>query len=190
MRIQSPDHHPEFSTQDIFGRPLDLSDYRGKKVMLSFFRDAACPFCNFRVHELTHRYKSWQDKGLEVVAVFCSPGADVRDYVARHPRPFRLVSDPDLTLYDRYGVEQSSTALIRAMLFKFPRIIKGMKTGGRPRSSPTMKLVPADFLIDEQGRIVETWYGRDASDHIPLDRVHAFIGGDLSHTSEQRTAAQ
>ena len=34
--------------------------------MLSFFRDAACPFCNFRIYELTHKYKSWQQDGLEV----------------------------------------------------------------------------------------------------------------------------
>lgn len=34
--------------------------------------------------------------------------------------------------------------------------------------------MPADFLIDEQGHIVEAWYGRDAGDRIRLERVMQF----------------
>ena len=175
MRITPPAAAENFETEDIYGKPLSLNELSGRKVMLCFFRDAACPFCNFRIYELTHRYKAWQSKGVEVIAVFSSTEADVKAHVARHPRPFRLVADPDLTLYNQYRVEKSANALWKAMLFRFPRIIRGMMTGGRPKPNPHVTLVPADFLIDEQGQIQDCWYGRNTSDHIPLERVDQFI---------------
>lgn len=175
MRLAPPSQAELFETQDIYGEPIKLKDYSGKKVMLCFFRDAACPFCNFRVYELTHRYKNWQAKGVEVIAVFSSTDAEVRDHVARYPRPFRLIADPNLEIYNRYRVEKSASALWKALLFRMPRIIRGIRTGGRPKPNPHVTLVPADFLINEQGNIQDCWYGENTSDHIPLDRVDRFI---------------
>jgi hypothetical protein len=39
----------------------------------------------------------------------------------------------------------------------------------------TSNLMPADFLINEHGRIIEAYYGRDAGDRIPLERVEQFL---------------
>lgn len=33
---------------------------------------------------------------------------------------------------------------------------------------------PADVLIDEHGNIVERYYGKDAGDHIPMERIELF----------------
>ena len=33
--------------------------------------------------------------------------------------------------------------------------------------------MPADFLIDEQGTVVETYYGEDIGDHIPMERIES-----------------
>jgi len=176
VRLNAPMPVIEIATLDIFNQPVRLSDFKGKKVILSFFRNAACPFCNFRLYEFTHQYKHWQDKGVEVIAVFSSNADEVRKFVANHPRPFKMVSDPNLDYYQKYGVERSGWAMLKALMFKFPRIFRGMKTGGYPQKNNHLTLVPADFLIDENGGIVDVWYGRDTSDHIPLPRVEAFIG--------------
>ncbi len=175
MRLTPPCPSIDFSIQDIYGDTIKLSEYKGKKVMLAFFRDAACPFCNFRVYELTQKYKQWQDHPFEIIAVFSSPAEEVRRYVAKHPRPFRLVSDTELDLYNQYGVEHSTKALFKALLFKLPRIIKGMLTGGYPQANPNVKLVPAEFLINPLGKVEAVWYGRDTSDHMPMKQVEAFI---------------
>jgi peroxiredoxin Q/BCP len=175
MRPTAPALGIDFHTLDIYGRPVALADYRGKRVMLSFFRNAGCPFCNLRIYELTHRYRAWQAQSLEVIAVFSSPTDDVLRYVAKHPRPFRMVSDPGLSIYHRYGVEQSAAAVLKALLFKLPRVIRGALLGGFPLRNAHPTLVPADFLVDEYGLIRDIWYGRDTSDHIPLKRVDAFI---------------
>ncbi|MBA1145598.1 AhpC/TSA family protein [Ectothiorhodospiraceae bacterium WFHF3C12] len=164
----------DFETRDIYGEAFRLGDLRGRRVMLSFFRDAACPFCNLRIYEMTHRYTEWRAAGMRVVAVFSSPAEQVRSFVARRPRPFFMISDPTLEIYARYGVQQSTAGLFKALALRMPRILGGIAKGGRPRPNPHVRLVPADFLIDEEGQVVESWYGRDTSDHLPLERVQAF----------------
>ena len=96
MRLQIPSDGVHFTTKDIYGLTVSLDEFAGKPVMLSFFRDAACPFCNFRVYELANNYNEWRSAGLEVVVVFSSTAEEVKKYVARYPRPFRVIADPDL----------------------------------------------------------------------------------------------
>lgn len=175
MRLKAPCQAVDFHTTDIYGQPFKLSDHLGKRIMLSFFRDAACPFCNFRVYELTQKYKDWKDQGLEVIAVFSDTQQKVAEHVAKRPRPFNLLADPDLEIYNQYGVEHSVSALFKAIFFRFPTLIKGILTGGRPSNNPHVKLVPADFLINEAGIVEEIWYGENTSDHIPLENVKRFI---------------
>lgn len=176
MRLKAPCQGIDFHTYDIYGEEFKLSNLAGKKILLSFFRDAACPFCNFRVYELTHKYTEWKSQGLEIVTFFSSTSKEVRHHVAKYPRPFYMISDPNLTVYNQYGVEHSVSALFKALLFKMPRIIKGIATGGRPKPNPHVKLVPADFLLSEDGRVQKIWYGRDTSDHIPIAEIQNFIG--------------
>jgi peroxiredoxin len=179
MRLQKPSKSIEFSTKDIYGKTISLGGLAGKPVMLSFFRNAGCPFCNYRVYELANNYSEWQTAGLEVVAVFSSTVEEVRQHIARFPRPFKVIADPNLELYNKYGVEHSSSALLKALLFKTSRIVKGFQTGGRPSKNPHVKLVPADFLIDGKGNVVDLWYGRDTADHIPIERIHNFVNKEL-----------
>lgn len=174
MRLTAPSQGIDFITHDIYGKPVALRDLRGKRVMLSFFRNAGCPFCNFRVYELTHKYKDWAHQGLEVIAFFASTPEEVQRYVAKKPRPFRMIGDINLDIYTRYGVERSAFAIFKALFFKLPRIVRGIVLGDLAKKNAHPTLVPADFLIDENGVIRDIWYGRDTSDHIPLKRVEAF----------------
>lgn len=175
MKLKAPCPVVDFEINDVHGNRIRLSHFSGKKVLLAFFRDAACPFCNLRLYELTNRYDEFKQSGLEIVTVFSSQAHEVRDFVDRHPRPFTLVADPDLAIYQQYGVEHSAMAMLKALFFRLPRIIGGLAKGAKPDSSnPHMKLVPADFLISETGEVVEAWYGRNTSDHIPMTRLKAF----------------
>lgn len=190
MHLKAPCQGIDFASYDIFGKPFQLSDYIGKRVILSFFRDAACPFCNYRIYELTHKYNDWKEAGLEVVVVFSDTSAQVRKHVARHPRPFKMISDPGLELYDLYGVEQSWSALFKAFIFKLPEIIKGVAKGGRPTNNPHIKIVPADFLIDVDGRVVDLYYGKNTADHIPLDNIQRFANKPKKQATRQKIEAE
>jgi peroxiredoxin len=145
---------------------------------LSFFRDAACPFCNVRVYELTQQQANLSALGLDVVAVFGSSQAEVLRFVARHPRPFRIVADPLGGSHLRYGIERSLWRKLKAIVTRVPTLWRGLRIVGLA-GLDTNNLMPADFLIDEHGRIVETYYGSDAGDRIPLERVELFLARGL-----------
>jgi peroxiredoxin len=176
MRLSAPSPAPVLELRDIYGEPVRVG--KGRRTLLCFFRDAACPFCNYRIYELTQQHKGLLALGLDIVAVFASSEADVKRFVARHPRPFTVVADPTASAHLRYGVERSFMRKLKAIVTRVPTLIKGLSIVGWAGLN-TNNLMPADFLIDEEGRVVETYYGNDAGDRIPFERVELFLARGL-----------
>lgn len=175
MRVVPPVALIDFSATDIYGDSFRLSDYRGNAIILSFFRDASCPFCLKRVFDLAVHHRKWSQLGVEIVTVFSSTDEEMLNFSQKSVRRYRLVADPDLKIYEQYGVEQSFAGLLKALAFKMPTIISGLKRSARPSKNPNGKIMPADFLIDSSGQIVEAWYGSNASGHIPMQKLHDFV---------------
>ena len=171
MKLFTSDTAPQIFLVDISGQPVQIGN--GRKLLLSLFREATCPFCNFRVYDLTNNYPNLSHLGLDIVVVFKSDEEDVRKFIARRPRPFRMVADPQGIAYEKFFVGTSMWGKLKAMMLHPIAMIKGMNLVGL-RSISTGNLMPADFLIDERGVVVETYYGEDASDHIPMERIELF----------------
>jgi peroxiredoxin len=177
VRLIAPSLAPALHLTDIYGKPIVIGN-AGRRTLLSFFRDAACPFCNFRIYELTHHHASLASLGLDVVAVFNSTPEQVKRFVARQRRPFRVAADPDAQAYAAYGIERSLWGKLKGIVTRVPTLLKGLRIVGLA-GLRTGNLMPADFLIDEHGRIVETWYGNDAGDRIPIERIELFLARGL-----------
>jgi peroxiredoxin Q/BCP len=171
MKIQAPAKPPQMQLIDINGQPIQIG--QGKKVLLSLFREATCPFCNFRVYDLTNNYPGLSNLGLDIVVVFQSDREDVLKFIAHRPRPFRMVADPEGNAHQAFAVSTSMWGKIRAMMLRLPALMSGMGMVGM-RGMATGNLMPADFLIDEQGTVAEAYYGKDAGDHIPMQRIERF----------------
>ena len=182
MRLVSPQQAPRLDMRDIEGRAVAVG--AGRRTLLCFFRDPACPFCNFRIYELTYHHAALRALGLDIVAVFAANPDEVRRFVARKPRPFPVIADPTSAAHAAYGIERSTWGKIKAIATRVPTLIKGLRIVGLA-GLRTSNLLPADFLIDEGGRIVECHYGSDAGDRIPFERVELF----LAHGLMQRQAA-
>ena len=77
-------------------------------------------------------------------------------------------------LYEQYALERS------VMGFLNPRNLGGMlearklKVGGMSPDGP-MDRIPGDFLIGPDGKLVDVFYGSAIGDHIPFERVDAFM---------------
>jgi peroxiredoxin len=173
VRLFAPELAPALDLLDIRGQPITTSS-RGRLTLLSFFRDAACPFCNFRIYELTQRHAELAARGLDIVAVFSASQAEVLRFAGQRPRPFPLAADPTSSAHELYGIERSLWRKLRAIVTRVPTLLKGLCLVGLAGLN-TGNLMPADFLIDERGRIVEAYYGRDAGDRIPLERVEQLL---------------
>lgn len=171
---------PRLTLEDIYGKPVAIGGPRGdRRALISFFRDAACPFCNFRIYELSHYHEALSKLGLDIIAVFTATPEEVKRFVSRSPRPFPVIADPESIAYKAYGVERYSFwGKLKAILTRLPTLIKGLRIVGLA-GLKTNNLMPADFLVDEQGNVVEAWYGRDAGDRIPFERVELFLARGL-----------
>jgi thioredoxin-dependent peroxiredoxin len=177
MRLNAPAKAPLLHFVDIYGKRVDIGK-SGRRTLLCFFRDAACPFCNFRIYELTNQYPALQALGLDIVAVFTSTPEAVQRFVARKPRPFSVIADPTSHAHETYGIERSLWRKLKGIVTRVPTLIKGLRIVGLAGLNTT-NLMPADFLIDEYGNLAEAYYGGDAGDRIPLDRVELFLARGL-----------
>ena len=173
MPISVPCAMPRIALVDIHGNTVPFG--QGRKTLLSLFREASCPFCNFRLYQLSNSHAAWTRAGLEIIAVFNSDETAVRHFVAQRPRPLHMVADPDGVIHRMLETQQSRWAKLRAMLLHMPALLHGLREVGVATALRTGNQLPADFLIDERGRVVMAYYGRDAGDHIPFTEIQRFL---------------
>ena len=55
-RLEVGNDAPVIELPAVDGSTFDLSSYKGKRVILTFFRFDSCPFCNLRVHRIVKRW--------------------------------------------------------------------------------------------------------------------------------------
>ena len=174
MKLQAGDTALPLRLRAIDGEIFDTASLAGRPYMLSFFRFASCPFCNLRVHELVKRFEEFSDD-FTIVAVFDSPLDNLQKHATGHHAPFPILADERGEYYQRYAIERSILGVIKGMLTRLPTAIKGMCKGYIPTTiQGHMTTMPANFLIDRQGRIQVAHYGRDEGDHLPFEQLLAF----------------
>ncbi|MGG1552557.1 redoxin domain-containing protein [Paenibacillus ferrarius] len=169
---------PDFTAADIYGNPIALKDYQGRKVLLSFFRFSACALCNLRVHQLIGRFPAWQSQGMDVIAVFESPEPNMKQYVGTQAAPFPLVADPMALVYRLYGVETSEEKVQATLADGDTKnvIAQAAAVGFKltPEEGSNFHRIPAEFIIDEQGIVQIAHYNRLLTDHLELASIDRF----------------
>lgn len=125
------DKAPEFTLEDKDGKTVSLSDFAGKKVVLYFYPKDNTPGCTRQACAFAGLYGEFQKKGVEVIGISRDNVASHSRFAEKHALPFILLSDPELTAIQAYGVWQEK------------------KMYGKT----TMGVVRTTFLIDEQGKI-------------------------------------
>ena len=67
--LQVGDPAPNFILPAIDGTSFDMSNLKGKRVILTFFRFSSCPFCNIRINRILKRWEEFDDDTV-MVGVF------------------------------------------------------------------------------------------------------------------------
>jgi len=204
MTIFIGDNAPDFSLMDVNNSTHTLSQHSGRKVMLSFYRSAKCPLCNYAIDELTGRYKklAWA-ANLDVIAVFQSATENIDKFILktridgsskeerRSQFPFVVLSDSEQETYAKYGAEKSVRGFVKGSV----NVLRGtteckkyvrchyQKCGYHLENFTTR--LPSDFLIDEDGIIVDCFHAKAINEHIPLDRIDKFLLGESSRLVER-----
>jgi len=167
---------PSFQTTDIAGNNWTLEQLKGQKTLLSFYRYASCPLCNLRVNDLIARQQDWKDRGLTMIAFFQSDTGSILKYVGKQDSPFPIIPDPDRIIYKKYGVHGNLGKFLVGTVLQPGKLLKAAKKGFLPgKMENDITMVPADFLINEDGVIHTAYYGKDASDHLDVSVIESFL---------------
>jgi peroxiredoxin len=177
MRLKPGALFAKRSRSAISGRRVELPDGE-KLVHLQFRRFAGCPVCDRHLHEFVRRHAEIADAGVREVVVFHSTVRELIDHESH--LPFDVIADPNKRLYRELGVESSLRALLdpRAWLVILLGVARSLVNVVR-RGAPLPPLLheggslglPADFLIDRNGRILAAKYGVHAGDAWTVDEL-------------------
>jgi peroxiredoxin len=169
-----PGNRAPFSTVDVLGLPVSLEQFRGRPLLLMFFRYASCPMCNLRLHDFAKEYPRLQaGKGLAAVAFFHSSAEAIKRHAGRRDHVFPIVADPDLEIYLAFGVETSWARFLTSMVLPtfYYDWIRSMRHGFWGGADARMATMPADFLVGPDGRLRLVHYGNDIGDHLSLTEI-------------------
>jgi thioredoxin-dependent peroxiredoxin len=95
---------PAFKSKDQNGKPISLADYKGKKVVLYFYPEDDTPTCTVQACNLRDNFELLKQKGIVVLGVSPDEEKKHKKFEIKYKLPFTLITDPDHTIIDKYGV--------------------------------------------------------------------------------------
>lgn len=144
IRLSPGDAAPGFTLPDAEGKPVSLSDYQGRSVVVYFYPAASTPGCTKQACDFRDNLAELDTAGFAVLGISPDPPAKLATFRDAEGLQFPLLSDVDravLTAYGAYGEKQ----------------LYGKTVTGVIRST---------FVIDPQGRIDKALYNVRATGHV------------------------
>ncbi len=95
---------PDFMLPDQDGRPVSLSDFVGRPVVLYFYPKADTPGCTTQACGIRDRGAEYEAAGAVVLGVSPDPVAAVKKFHGGQSLNFTLLADADHAVCELYGV--------------------------------------------------------------------------------------
>jgi thioredoxin-dependent peroxiredoxin len=102
--IETGARAPEFTLPDQDGRPVRLSDYAGKTVVLYFYPKASTPGCTVQACGVRDHLPSYAEAGAVVLGVSPDPVRAVKKFADKQSLDFTLLADEGHAVCEVYGV--------------------------------------------------------------------------------------
>ena len=133
--LKAGDMAPAFTLLDQNGDTVSLSDYRGQRTVVYFYPKDSTPCCTREACAFAGARERFQALGVPVRVISKDSLASHAKFAAKHQLPFRLLSDPERTAIQGFGVWQEK------------------KLYGKV----SMGVVRSTFLVDGEGKIEKVW---------------------------------
>ena len=162
---------PDFTLQSVDGSTINLNDFRGRPVMLTFWQ-INCPACQFQMPFTQELYDKSSSDSLAVLTINVGDRAsDVEDYVASRGITYPVLLDTQGKVAQVYGIIgvpttyfidgqgilkayqigafQSAKAMESAIRDVFPSLIVSPETETNPqiKTGPEIGNVAPDFTL-------------------------------------------
>lgn len=134
--LKRGDNAPAFNLMDQDGKPVSLSDFKGKKILLYFYPKANTSGCTKQACSVRDAQSDLQDLGVVSLGISPDTPDAQRKFDQKHSLAFPLLSDPDHKVAELYGAWGEKKMYGKSF----------------------MGIVRSSFLIDEVGKIMGAWY--------------------------------
>jgi peroxiredoxin Q/BCP len=124
---------PAFTLRDQDGKPVKLSDFRGRKVVLYFYPKDDTSGCTTQACGLQERIAEFDARGAVILGVSPDSPASHTDFRKKYGLDFTLLADEDHAVAGKYGVWQEKS-------------MYGRKYWGIARTT---------YVIDGEGRVAQ-----------------------------------
>ncbi len=168
-RLKEGDRAILFKREDYLEEKVDLAAYSGKKVLLTFLRGTSCPFCLGRTKELFRNHDALKEKGIEVIAVVASDKATIQSTSKDNSAPCPIVPDLAQDVFKQYGMHPMQSITLSRMVWTLSVVQEFFNrfTNNITLSKPSF--LSADFLLDEDQRVLKAYYGKFLGDHMSIE---------------------
>ncbi len=133
---------PGFSAQSTFGE-ISLEGCLGRGVVLYFYPKDNTPGCTTETQDFKDLHEQFLAEACVVIGVSRDSLKSHENFSKKLELPFPLITDPDETLCETYGVMKLKN-------------MYGKQVRGIERST---------FLIDASGKLVQAWRGLKVPGH-------------------------
>ncbi|MAT43248.1 MAG: thioredoxin-dependent thiol peroxidase [Anaerolineaceae bacterium] len=95
---------PDFSLVDQNGNLHQLSDYKGKNIVLYFYPKDDTSGCTTEACAFRDDYEEYKKAGVEILGVSPDPQKSHEKFATKYDLPFTLLADTDHSVCEKYGV--------------------------------------------------------------------------------------
>ena len=147
------DPAPSFELLDQDGSPVRLEDYSGEKLLVYFYPEADTPGCTTQSCDIRDHRQDLAKLGIHVVGISPDQPDAQRAFDQKYGLGFPLLSDVDHAVAEAWGTWGEKTS----------------------HGKTSIGIIRSSFLVDEDGRVVKSWYKVKPADTVP--NALAALGG-------------
>ncbi len=114
--LKEGDKAPEIRLQTDAGEPFNLSDLKGKRVVLYFYPRADTPGCTTEACEFRDDIAKFRKLGATIVGVSPDKPAAQAKFKTKYDLPFTLLADEEKAAAQAYGVWQEKNMYGRKVM--------------------------------------------------------------------------
>lgn len=142
---------PQFKLKDAEGNQVDFASFKGKWVVLLFYRGSWCPMCNTQIATLAKDYSKFHKLNTEIIAISTDTLEGAQKTKEKSQAPFPILIDEDNKVIHLYKVD-----IKKRELKDMPALMYRKKAG--------TYAMPAVFIIDTEGVIRYSYIGKSYTD--------------------------